>query len=511
MKKHCLSIVSFLAITLIAALADDFRIQVDSGNLFVRNLKGDLIAEIPQGTVGKQVSVGSSQFLLTTLNKSIKTDGNAVVTIHYASNLETAEVDPGFIGKMQVSELNTPSTPTKVVSAPPAPTPTPVVKKEVKEAQVTQTTTQTVSSSPIAEVQTTEKKTANKDIFTLLKTEGVKGLFDSKNISTKDRQSTEPTLSGSITADSIKASETTSMGKMKSISPEILARASQDKLGDVRLVSIQGAMSVDGKPVHDEAMANSQSVIHTEENGSAIAIIGGVHLLTIDPKTEVTISQSLHGKTISTLVDLKSGSLFADVNKNEGYSQDFSIKTPNGVASATGSQAFVCFIDGKMIVAAFESPWKGKDGSGKEVFFMRPMVVPGENSFKTVSFSSIPAMSGLELQHEIALISAFLGDHMTRDDSRNSLVVFHPVASFVQGNSPTLPDGRTNPGATVEGTLRNLVASLLTDNLQSEEKDNGGELLVGDKRDPLVFNNFKNFEGGRNGQVTPAQTTPGGI
>jgi hypothetical protein len=539
MKKRFLVAGFYWAVALISTFADDFKLQVISDTLVIQSGTGEKVSEIFQGTVGKQVSVGTSQFLVSfgkdvrnhlsaiispvidkhsplnfsTLNKSVKTDGNAIVTIHYSSDLTTAQIDPGFIGRAEVAELGggtTPSAPVKSEVEPSATIPVAGQKAptvvDSSSASVTE-----MASAPLGRSME-EAKEARKDIFTLLKSEGIKGLFDSKNIvSSKERKlRSQSAFAGSISAEGIKSSsEVESIGKMKSVSSEIISRSSQDKPGTVRLVLVQGTVSAGGTPVQEDAVVSKESIIQTGDKSSVVAIIGGIHVLTIHPNSQVTIAQSIKEKTMETIVDLKEGTVFADVSKRDGFSQNFKIKTINGAVSATGSQALVAWRGGKMVAIAFQSPWKGENSSGNQIFIVRPMVVPGENSLKTVSFSSIPAITGAELQNEVKQMIARIGENMTSDPSRNGNFISHPVASFVQGNALNLPNGSVNPGATLEGALRNAIIAL-TDNLESESKDNGNELLVGNARDPLVFTVFDNFDNGRNGQQ-PGETTPGGL
>lgn len=544
------SLVSFVFLGFILfSPAENFTLTITEGSLSVLDSQGNKIGEYSQGTVGKPVSVGASQFLLSfgrdvqsnlsailspvrnvnspldfkTANKAIKTDGNAIVTIKYSPDFKTATIDEGFIGKIQVADIGGSSSQgLKVADLIPSVN-EPISGASLPSTEVKPTQQSTASSSEVVAVAPrTTATTENKDAFALLKNKGLFAFLDGNNAQydLKHVPSTRKHMDsqrGALTSGSLSdEAKSKPISKNITISPERLLKASQDKPGEVRLVNIQGNVQVSGLPAQEGAIIPANAMVKTGDQSSAAAIIGGLHILTVHPNTEVSIAQTLADKKMQTIVDLKSGNVYADVNKREGMKQDFRVKTPAGTASATGSQALIGFIDGKLVVAAFESPWKGTDNNGKEVFNMRPLIANGADQVVAVSYSSSPQMSGADLEKLVDQVMSKIGGNLTNETQIPNFVS-HNTASFVQGNATTLPNGATNPGATVEGQLRNFIASLITDGFKPGEKDDGWDINVKEVGfsgntpiDPIFKEPFDsiNIFNGRNGQVQPGDTTP---
>ena len=534
MKNKVLAFFGLFIVSVASLIASDFALQVTSDELSVVANGGEKVVSIPQGTVGKQVNVGGSEFLLsfgkdvrgnlsailspvlnkntpltfTTLNKSVKTDGNAIISIRYSSTLSSAEVDGGFIGRVTVADLKGTApeslTPAALISdVKPLPLNEKSAKEDLKGPEIS-VVTESKEQSAVSPAAASEGK---KGIFSILKEEGVPGLFDSKNTVTAFERSKKSKLVSSSKFDEKKA---TPMGGLKVITPKLLESSANDKPGDVRLLNIKGSVLVDGKQAVEGALISPKALIKTEDQGSAIAVIGGLHLITIHSQTSISIAQELKDKKMETLVELKSGTIFADVEHRKGITQDFKVKTDKGVVSATGSKSLILNVDGKVVVIAYESTWKGTDSNGNPSFSTSPSNPPADTQIKILSFSSIPAMSGADLDVFIKENTPNLGENIVVDAPGGFKYVSDPVISYLTGNSPTLPDGSTNPGSTLEGSLRNLILSV-TNIVDAEGKDiadNNFDVAVGGGDGGFILNLSSNGVGGRTGNIQPLDTTP---
>lgn len=549
MKNKLLSIFALLLISVVSARAIDFTLKVNQEELAVVSATGATIVQIPQGTVGKQVKVGASEFLLSfgkdvrnnlsailspvldrntplsfsTLDKEVKTDGNAIVSVRYSNALSTAEIDPGFLGRVTVSDLKgySPATLTpaslmsdaKPISKTNKETETPKISTSPSVTSTPSTVSNNISSDPLPQKDSLRSQEEGKGIFTVLKEEGIKGLFDSKNMVSGLERSKKSKL---VSVNQPDLKKSIPVGVMKVIPPEQFAKAANDKTGEIRLLGLKGSVLVDGKPVTDGAMVSQKSVISTNGSSSVVAVIGGIHLVTVHEKSSVAITQELKEKQMMTLVELKSGNIFADVNHRKGMTQDFKIKTAKGAVSATGSKALIATMpDGTLVTIVFESKWKGTDANGNPVLDSSPTNAPADMGIKFVSFGSVPAMDGAKLQDIVNKMADFINNSVVQNSPGNFSFVQDPVLSYSSGNASTLPDGSTNPGSTVEGKMQKLLLAI-TDVVVTDEKDGGTSLSVGGSNDPTQFSgsNTLNSNGGANVsliRLQPFETTPGGL
>ena len=65
MKNKVLAFFGLFIVSVGSLVASDFALQVTSDELSVVANGGEKVVSIPQGTVGKQVNVGGSEFLLS--------------------------------------------------------------------------------------------------------------------------------------------------------------------------------------------------------------------------------------------------------------------------------------------------------------------------------------------------------------------------------------------------------------------------------------------------------------
>ena len=542
MKNKLLSVVALILISFVSADAGDFNLKVSQDLLTVVSATGETVVQIPKGTVGKQVKVGASEFLLSfgkdvrnnlsaiispvldknsplsfsTLDKEVKTDGNAIVSVRYSKALSTAEIDSGFLGRVTVSDIKgyTPEslTPASLV-ADAKPISNTNSEADLPKISTSSQATPPNSTKPSDSSMVSLPQKEGKGILTVLKEQGIKGLFDSKNMVAGLERSKKSKLVSANTPDPKKS---TPMGAMKVMATEVFAKSANDKPGEIRLLDLKGSVLVDGRPVTDGAMISQKSVITTDSSSAVVAVIGGLHLVTIHEKSSIAITQEFKEKKMMTLVELKSGNIFADVNHRKGMTQDFKIKTEKGTVSATGSKALVAKMpDGTLVTVVFESNWKGTDANGNPVLDSSPSNAPADMGLKFVSFGSVPAMEGAKLQEIVNKMADFIKDSVTQKTPGTFTFVKDPILSFSSGNALTLPDGSTNPGNTVEGKLQKTLLAFTDLVIDTEDKDGGDALTVGGSGDPTQFAGSVslNSTAGANPSITrlqPFDTTPGG-
>lgn len=503
MKNTTRFLLGLTAFACIAMLGNttEFSIQVANDQLSVASADGKKVASFEQGTVGKEVKVGISQFLLSfgrdvkgnlsailspvtnvnsplefkTIDQSVKTDGKAIVTIRFSSDLNSSTIDEGFIGRVKVASLKTPSVPSPEKKS----SPTQVTK--VEDLVKSEPKMESVSSA--VEVKNDKIKVASneegksKNVIDLLKDKGIMGLFSGEDAaysfrnkpSERRERAVYSKRNNPLSSDSIaKSDQSKEIKGNEVLPPEIVAKTSQDKPNDVRLFLVKGNVKVNSAIAKEGELIPEGGVVKTGANSTAVAIIGGLHILSVHPNTEFSSKQTLEGKKMKTVVSLKSGNVFADVNHRKGLKQDFQVKTSAGSVSATGSQALIGFIDGKLVIAAFKSPWKGSDVNNGNSFTTFPLTSTGKDRTVAVAYSSVPEMSGADLQDLVNQIMSQIGVNFS--SSVETKFVSNAVASFIQGNASTLPDGTSNPGNSIEGKVRKDLLALFND-FSPEDKD----------------------------------------
>lgn len=132
---------------------------------------------------------------------------------------------------------------------------------------------------------------------------------------------------------------------------------------EMKLAGVQGPVSIklaDGniKPVENDMILPSGATVLTLDNASAAVYMGGVNSARILPDSEATITQNLSGSVRHTSIDLHQGTVFSHVGRQSGETQDYEVRTPEGVAAARGT-GFACFYgkgaDGKFHLYVFVS------------------------------------------------------------------------------------------------------------------------------------------------------------
>lgn len=326
MRSHIPTVLASLTLLFAAtslSMADD-RFQVGLGahdSLMIFGPNGQRVAELPVPSISTPVTIGATTFqvsygrdvnnMLTAilapnpsqpqdlhfnvLNKAVDSDKQAVVTLTFTSPNKVS-VDPGYIGVVQVNSHTVkhreladsgyvPS------SSGPAPRPTsdiaPVYPASIPVTYDSQQTT--ASYTPPAAPQQKE------------------ALYWSEPVTAPD--GTVPQVSSN----------------------------------EMKLVEVQGPVSVRTasgvtKDGEEGMIVPSGSTVSTAPGASAAVFMGGVNSVRILPASEAQISQHVSGSVRNTTIDLHDGTVFSRVGRRAGETQDYEVRTPEGVAAARGTE-----------------------------------------------------------------------------------------------------------------------------------------------------------------------------
>ncbi len=335
----------------LAARADDrFSLAVGQhGDLLIFGPKGEKVADLPIPSISQPVTVnGTTSFQVSygrdvndkltailapnatqpedlhfnVLNKSVDTDKAAVVTLTFSRSLGSVTVDPGYVGLVQVNsekirhhdladnDAYAPAPP-PAYSPAPAPMDTSYTPAQAPAPRVTtDVAPRDVSPNPagydhqVAAANTDSTPTVS-DVSTSSDTQ--KPLFWS-----------EPVTGPTGTAPHVASNE-------------------------MKLVEVQGGVSVvtpDGtsKDGSNGMIVPSGSVVSTSDGSSAAVFIGGVDSARLLPDSNVKVVQHLNGSVRHTTLDLQKGTVFSRVGRRSGETQQYEVRTPQGVAAARGTE-----------------------------------------------------------------------------------------------------------------------------------------------------------------------------
>ncbi len=497
MKKYALVLWALTFCTL-SLLAETPKFSLTIGEneaLQISGPTGEKAAELTPGTVGKSVVIGGLQFnasfgrdvngklsailspnldkpapmSFSVAGKSIETDGNAIVTLIYGSDLKQVTIDPGYIGSVKVDgqKLNSQSVVAPPVVEKSAPEKAPEVKAEPAPA---------VAAAP--EVAATP----------MLPEAQNEAAAEVKEETDKEKAATaKPSPDDQNKIDEVVWARDVSNASMES--------AKADTVGQVRLVEVVGDVYVtdaakglkDVKAESGMVISNGAQVV-TKEESTVAAIIGGTHTARLVPNTETGFEQKMAGTVRDTEVKLNKGSVFVKVNKRLGETQDFKVRTPVGVAAAKGSASKVSFGKNVMLVIASESRWKVVDIGGKSFTLIPMFAKTAQGSFiKALGLGSVPPSGGVQLLveskqglQEAGKVNLLTEKFADKKNGGNNLgggtekIVLHQTVSLLAGNSNTMADGSKNPNTGLEGKLRQLSGELIAmfgDYTESKSKD----------------------------------------
>lgn len=393
------------------ALADDNFALVISGNnnLVVFGPKGERAAEISSPTISQSVVIGGTTFqvsygrdandLLTAIlapstgqplhfsvsGKTVEANNGAVVTLTFR-DANHVSVDPGFVGTVAVNSEKVRHHDLAETAPAPKPLATPRLLPRTTADIQPRELPPLASHEPSAPV--VEEKPAPKVVHTLapppLLSEKPAAVTSSAPLPSTTTSSSETENAGDLPpapAQPLLGSEEarppkTDLAKMDAnketlywsepvTSPD--GHAPSVGLNAMVLVEVRGEVTIksangEEKHVTSGTPVPSGASVITSDKSSAAVFMGGVNSARLLPNTDVKVTQNLAGTVRHTVIDLDSGTVFSRVGHRVGETQDYSVKTPEGVAAARGTE----FADHR---------GKGKDGNIHHYVFVTKGVV----------------------------------------------------------------------------------------------------------------------------------------
>jgi len=338
--SRCSTVVTalVLVVTSLSASADDrFSVTLGAHDSLVIVGPNHERQELPVPSISVPVTIGATAFqvsygrdannLLTAiiapnptqpqdlhfnvLSKSVDADKQAVVTLTFSPNSNgnaRVSVDPGYVGSVQVNSRT-------------------VHRSEVASSAP-------VRSSAPAPAPTTIAPRSNDDMTP-------RGDLSPASVSYDAAPA-----GGSYEAPT--ATATTQVQKKEPIfwaEPVTPPNGTPPDVGptQMKLVEVQGNVTVrtPGGETRDgsEGMViPSGSTVSTPAGSSVAVFMGGVNSARLLPDTEAQVTQHVNGATRNTMIDLHQGTVFSRVGHRPGETQDYEVRTPEGVAAARGTE-----------------------------------------------------------------------------------------------------------------------------------------------------------------------------
>ena len=244
----------------------------------------------------------------TVLNKKVDADKQAVVTLTFSP--KGVAVDPGYIGVVQVNS--------ETVS---------------HHAHAASTTADATASGAPAAAPVSGN---SPDLYPTGRAVPPKTIRLAQPISASTTQ-TQPRL---FWAEPVSSPD----GTTPSVGPN-----------EMKLVAVHGSVSVkmpNGSVEHgtNGMLIPSGAAVSTSASSSAAVFSGGVNSERLLPNSGMVVNQTMEGTVRHTTVDLQKGSVFARVGKRPGETQNYEVRTPDGVAAARGTEYDVTLVDGVTLV-----------------------------------------------------------------------------------------------------------------------------------------------------------------
>jgi len=388
------SLIWLVALSLTANADDNFAMAIGShDHLVIFGTKGDRVAELTIPTISQSVTVGSTSFQVSygrdaneqltaivapsssgpqdlhfnVANKNIDADKEAVVTLTFR-DANHVSVDPGYVGKVAVNAQaveqhavvkNTPAPTPHAASAPTlAPrTSANVQPRELPPAPAPHEEKTPADAAPKPAVQaaepetSTEKRESTPTASDLLKSP----VYDTDSSPAPPAgnpggiKSHAPPLMGGIFSqppinNSVGSSDGGGKKKLYWSEPITPPNGSPPQVGvdEMKVVEVKGPVSIklangETQPAQDGMILPSGSTVMTSSNSSAAVFMGGVNSTRLMPDTAAKITQHLDGSVRHTSIDLDIGSIFSRVGRRVGETEDYQVRTPEGVAAARGT------------------------------------------------------------------------------------------------------------------------------------------------------------------------------
>ncbi len=311
------------------------------------------------------------------LRKSVDSTKQAVVTLTFPSS-ERVIVDPGYTGTVAVNsksvkhrdvaetapipaprKVAAPAAPRVAVAKPvpaPAPAPKKVVAVEAPPAPVVKTPVvakapapEPVSKSVVVVKTSDPKESASLPDKPTAETPEPTASSPDANVSTSTPMAiTPPPLLGSWAAQPVAASAPQPPENSEKLywsepitPPEGSGPTAASN--EMKVVEVQGPVSIkysngDTKKAKEGMIIPSGATVVTAGDSSAAVFIGGVNSVRLLPSSEAKVNQNVDGTVRHTTVNLVQGTVFSRVGRRAGETQDYQVKTPEGVAAARGTQ-----------------------------------------------------------------------------------------------------------------------------------------------------------------------------
>ncbi len=327
------------------------------------------------------------------LNKSVDASKAAVVTLTFSSALNHVTVDPGYVGSVAVNSTNIKhhdlvdanTTPRRVAPQPvailrpatelepadAASSSAPVVHHSAPvithatataEAQVSTTTTSASheAAQPVAATSEPTSSPVPSSESDTVAHDASPPLPNRIPPNTKVSDSNYPPITaqplvGSLFAqppplgslnESLIGTDSKPHPKLYWSEPVTPPNGTPPAVGinEMKLVEVHGSVNIkkadgDIEQGREGTIVPSGATVQTTSDASSAAVfIGGVDSARLLPHTEVKITENLNGSVRHTSIDLKTGSVFSRVGRRTGETQDYQVKTSEGVAAARGTE-----------------------------------------------------------------------------------------------------------------------------------------------------------------------------
>jgi hypothetical protein len=428
------------------ALGDDrFYLAVGPRDvLAIFAAKGDKVKELTVPTISTPIKIGDISFqisygrdandLLTViltpdpagpqslhfhvLDKNIDTDKQAVVTLTFSRHLDAVEIDPGFLGLVQVDSrtLRRHSLSDESYAVAPVSPQAPLVARTTpelapREAPAASSSSPALQPASIPTLRTTaptiEPQTQASTAGTQASPATAISVPPSTPAPSSSGSSTAPSAASSPEAN---AAATVSQGTRTGTYPpasipgiplQVPMATKSDvsrlywsepvtppdghpppvAIDEMKLVDVHGTVTVgmpDGtkKTGENGMVVPSGASVKTDDGASSAALfIGGVDSARLLPGTDVSVTHSLSGAVRHTNINLREGTVFSRVGRRPGEKEDYRVSTPEGVAAARGTE----FAD-----------HRSRDGSGHYhhyIFVVKGIValIVNGNTFKIIA------------------------------------------------------------------------------------------------------------------------------
>jgi hypothetical protein len=325
----------------------DFRITTQDTSLIIKDAAGSEVSALALSTIGQKVNVPPVTFrvsygrdasgLLSVIisphtpspmaltfevgGKKVAMDKNSIVTLTFQKD-RSVVVDPGFVGIVKIDEQAFRSPALVSVAAVTSETSEPVKESGPESPQ--EPPVALLLEQPMGDIIPIEKVKAND------KKQLEKLAAAGKKIK-KEIYWAEP------------------------VTPPEASQKMQVSPTEMKLAEVQGVVKVqdlEGKEVEamSGALLGPGSKLITGPNSSAAVFIGGVHSIRLASDSIAAVTSSPDGTLRVTLVDLTQGLLFSKVGRTSLETQDFKIRTPQGVVTALGTDFGMALRSGRLAV-----------------------------------------------------------------------------------------------------------------------------------------------------------------